>query len=203
MNPAVLQRFIKLMAIAILVSGVFYLGYEYLTSDAPGDYYVRQGDIRLGDGKYDEALASFDKALEEMPDHRGALMGRSLVYIQTGRYEEAIAELDYLIDYLEGSLNEDDPTGRGVLAAAYSNRGIVHDRLGDHEKALDDYVAALNTDREVVSGPGVIHKILYGSEQLSTVRDRAQYIFEQLQLPEDERVLSVPELDEKQRMYKP
>lgn len=203
MNPAVLQRFIKLMVIAILVSGAFYLGYEHLTSSAPGDYYVREGDIRLGDGKYDQALASFNKALEEMPDHRGALMGRALTYIQTERYDEAIAELDYLIQYLDSTLNEDDPTGRGVLAAAYSNRGIVYDRLGQYEAALDNYIAALNADRETVSGPGIVHKILYGSEGVSTVRKRAQYIYEQLQLPESERVMRVPELDEKQRMYKP
>ncbi len=203
MNPAVLQRFIKYMLIAILVSGAFYLGYEHFTSDAPGDYYVREGDIRLGDEKYEEALASFNRALEEMPDHRGALMGRALVFIQMERYDEAIAELDYLIAYLEPSLQEDDTTGLGVLAAAYSNRGIVYDRLGDYEKALASYISALNTDRETVAGPGVVQKILYGGEGVSTVRDRAQYLYEQLRLPEGERLLRVPELDAKQRMYKP
>ena len=203
MNPRVLRRFIKLMMIAILVSGAFYLGYEYFGSRAPGDYHVREGDIRLGDGLYDEALASFDKALEEMPDHRGALMGRALVFIQTESYEAAIAELEYLIGFLERTLDADDMTGRGALAAAYTNRGIVHDRIGQYEKALDDYIAALNTDDETVSGPGVIHKILYGSDDVSNVRKRAQYIYEQLQLPEDQRLMRVPELDAKQRMYKP
>jgi hypothetical protein len=38
---------------------------------------------------------------------------------------------------------------------------------------------------------------------VSTVRDRAIYIYEQLQLPEGERLLRIPELDAKQRMYKP
>ncbi len=203
MSPAVLQRFIKMMLVALLVSGVFYLGYEYYTSDAPGDYYVREGDIRLGDGLYDEALKAFDKALVEMPDHRGALMGRALVFILTERYEEAIAEFDYLIDFMTKTLDPDDLTGRGVLAAAYANRGNVHDRQGRYEQALEDYISALDTDRETVAGPGVVHKILYGGDNVSTVRDRAQYIYEQLQLPENERLLSIPELDAKQRMYKP
>ncbi|RMD63393.1 MAG: tetratricopeptide repeat protein [Alphaproteobacteria bacterium] len=203
MNPAVIERFIKLMVIAILVSGAFYLGYGYFTSGAPGDYYVRKGDIRLGDGLYDEALENFNRALEEMPNHRGALMGRALVYIQTKRYDKAIAELDYLIDYLNRTLEPDDPTGRGALAAAYANRGIVHDYLGQYEAALADYVASLNTDPETVSGPDIFHKILYGSDDLSTVRQRARYLYEQLQLPEEERLLRVPELDAKQRMYKP
>ncbi len=203
MNPAVLQRFIKMMLVALLITGVFYLGYEHYTSDAPGDYYVREGDIRLGDAKYDEALEAFDKALAEMPDHRGALMGRAVVFIQTGRYEEAVVELDYLIDFMTKTLDPDDMTGRGVLAAAYSNRGNVHDRQGRYERALEDYISALDTDRETVAGPGVVHKILYGGDNVSTVRDRAQYIYEQLQLPESERLLRIPELDAKQRMYKP
>ncbi|MFQ5774504.1 MAG: tetratricopeptide repeat protein [Kiloniellaceae bacterium] len=203
MNPAVLRRFVILMAIGVLALVLFQTFYDYFTSGAPGDYYVRKGDIRLSEGNYEEALENFDKALAEMPDHRGALMGRALVFIQTERYDEAIAELDYLIDYLERTLAADDATGRGTLAAAYSNRGIVYDRLGEYEKALEDYVAGLNTDEETVAGPDLFHKILYGSDDLSTVRRRARYIYEQLRLPESERVMRIPELDAKQRMYKP
>ena len=37
----------------------------------------------------------------------------------------------------------------------------------------------------------------------SSVKERALYLNEQLQLPEDERVLSIKELDEGQVMHKP
>ena len=114
-----------------------------------------------------------------------------------------MAELDYLIAYLERTLEPDDPTGVGALAAAYANRGIVYDRTGRYQAALDDYIAALKTDEDTVSGPDVVHKILYGSEDVSSVRKRAQYLYEQLQLPEDERRLRVPEIDAQQRMHKP
>ena len=106
-------------------------------------------------------------------------------------YDDALAELDYLIAYLNKNLEADDLTGRGVLAAAHANRGIAHDYLGQYEKALEAYVAALNTDDEVVEGPGVVHKILYGSDQVSSVRQRAIYLYEQFQKPEDERVLRI------------
>ena len=96
-----------------------------------------------------------------------------------------------------------DATGRGVLAAAYANRGIVHDRQGEYAKALEDYIGALKVDEGAVEGPGVIHKILYGSDRVSTVRDRARYLHEQLQKPEAERVMRIPELDARQRMHKP
>jgi tetratricopeptide (TPR) repeat protein len=203
MSTGILKRFIILMAVGIAGLVLFQSFYDYFTSEEQGDFYVREGDIRLGDGRYDEALAAFDKALAITPEHRGAMMGRALVFIQTERYDEAIAELDSLIEFLTETLDPDDPTGRGVLAAAYSNRGVVRDRQGKYAEALDDYIAALNTDEETVSGPDVFHKILYGSEDLSTVRKRARYIYEQFQLPESDRLLSIPELDAKQRMYKP
>ena len=203
MNRRVLRRFVMLLALLTVGAFIFWDVLEDFVSRAPGDFYTEIGSQRLEDGLYDEAIENFDKALEEAPNHRGALMGRALVFIQTERYEDAIAELDSLIRFLEETLEPDDRTGRGVLAAAYANRGIVYDRLAQYEKALDNYIQALNTDGETVEGPGVIYKILYDSEKVSSVRDRAIYLHEQLQLPEEERVLRIPELDAKQRMYKP
>jgi tetratricopeptide (TPR) repeat protein len=203
MNPRVLRRFIFLMAFLTIGAFVFWDVLEDYVRREPGDYYTEVGSNRLVDGLYDEAMDNFDKALEEAPDHRGALMGRALVFIRTERYQDAVAELDYLVGYLNRTLEPDDRTGVGVLAAAYANRGVAYDYLGAYEKALESYVEALNVDEEVVEGPGVVHKILYGSERVSTVRDRARYIYEQLQKPEGERVMRIPELDARQRMHKP
>ncbi|MDH3472958.1 MAG: tetratricopeptide repeat protein [Rhodospirillales bacterium] len=203
MNPRVVRRFIVLMALLTVGGFIFWDVLDDFVKRAPGDFETEMGSNRLVDEQYDEAMDYFDKALLEAPDHRGALMGRALVFIRTERYDEAIAELDYLIDFLNRNLTEVDDTGRGVLAAAHANRGIVHDRQERYEEALADYIQALNTDNETVGGPGVIDKILYGSEGVSSVRDRAIYIHEQLQLPEGERLMRVPELDAKQRMYKP
>jgi tetratricopeptide (TPR) repeat protein len=203
MNPRVLRRFIFLMALLLLGGGLLFLVFGQQLTMAPGDFETKMGDQRLEDGLYDEALEHFDNALADSPNHRGALMGRALVFVQSERYPEAIAEFGYLIDYLNENLADDDLTGRGVLAAAYANRGIVHDRLGEYQAALDDYVASLKIDPETVDGPGVVYKILHGADRVSTVRDRAIYLDEQLKLPEEERLLRLPELDEQQRMYKP
>ena len=163
----------------------------------------REGDIRLTEGNYEEALASFNRALRERPNHRGALMGRALVFIRTKQYEEASAELTYLIDYLRKNLEPDDPTGAGVMAAAYANRGIVHDTKGRYKEALADYIEALRTDEGALDGPGIIDKVIYGTPNPSTVRKRAIYIKEQLALPPEKRLLRVPEIDAEQRMHKP
>lgn len=203
MNARVLRRFVILLAVATGAMLTVWTIVLPMVRSPPGDYETRQGDILLGDGKLDEALTRFDEALAASPDHRGALMGRALVFIQSENYPDAKAELTYLIRFLTRSLDRSDITGRGVLAAAYANRGIVHDRLGHYRKALEDYVAALRTDEGTLEGPGLFEKIIYGTPRPSTVRKRARYIYEQLQLPPEKRLLRVPEIDRKQRMHKP
>ena len=169
----------------------------------PGDYETEVCDIRLKDKKYDEALRAANIALEKTPNHRGAIMCKALVFISQKMYLEANEELNYLINFLEKSLEDDDKTGKGTLAAAYANRGIIKDRNKNYEGALQDYVKALGIDHEAVAGPGLGTIILNYKFKSSSVKERALYLNEQLQLPEDERVLSIKELDEGQVMHKP
>jgi len=118
-------------------------------------------------------------------------------------YLDANKELNYLINFLEKDLKDDDPTGIGTLAAAYANRGIIKDRQENYEGALEDYIKAIKIDEEAVGGPGFGTVILNYKFKSSSVKERAIYIYEQLQLPEDERVLKIKELDEGQVMHKP
>jgi len=118
-------------------------------------------------------------------------------------YLEANEELNYLINFLKKNLEDDDKTGKGTLAAAYANRGIIKDRSENYEGALKDYVKALGIDHESVAGPGLGTIILNYKFKSSSVKERALYLNEQLQLPENERILSIKELDEGQVMHKP
>jgi len=169
----------------------------------PGDYETEVCDMRLKDKLYDEAIQAANVALEKTPNHRGAIMCKALVFISQKMYLEANQELNYLINFLEKNLEVDDKTGKGTLAAAYANRGIIKDRNKNYEGALQDYVKALGIDYEAVAGPGLGTIILNYKFKSSSVKERALYLNEQLQLPEDERVLSIKELDEGQVMHKP
>ena len=62
---------------------------------------------------------------------------------------------------------------------------------------------SLGIDHEAVAGPGLGTIILNYKFKSSSVRERALYLNEQLQLPEDERILIIKELDEGQVMHKP
>ena len=169
----------------------------------PGDYETEVCDIRLKDKKYDQAIQSANEALNKTPNHRGAIMCKALVFISEKKYKKATNQLDYLIDFLEKNLEDDDKTGKGTLAAAYANRGIIKDRNENYEGALKDYVRALGIDHEAVAGPGLGTIILNYKFKSSSVKERALYLNEQLQLPKNERILKIEKLDEGQVMHKP
>ena len=203
MNPRILKRYIILMAIATFAMFTVSAVVKQFAEVPPGDYQVRQGDLRLGELKFDQALAAFDTALEQASHHRGAMMGRAIVFLQTEQFAEAEIAFTDLIEYLTQNLDADDPTGTAVLAGAYANRGILYDRTNRHEKALADYVQAIRIDEGAIKGPNIFHKILYGNSRPATIAKRAEYLASQLALPEDQRVLRNPELDAAQRMHKP
>jgi len=203
MNTNVLKRFIIYMAILTFVMFTVWALVRSFMNRPPGDYETEVCDIRLKDKKYDEAIKAANLALEKTPNHRGAIMCKALVFISEKKYKEASDELDYLINFLEKNLQEDDKTGKGTLAAAYANRGIIKDRSEDYNGALKDYVKALGIDYEAVAGPGLGTVILNYKFKSSSVKERALYLNEQLQLPENERILKIEELDEGQVMHKP
>ena len=202
-NANIIKRFVIYMAILTFIMFTVWGFVKSFMNRPPGDYETEVCDIRLKDKKYDEALEAANIALEKTFNHRGAMMCKALVFISEKKYIKADRVLSDLIIFLEKNLEEDDKTGIGTLAAAYANRGIIKDRNKNYEEALKDYVKALGIDHESVAGPGLGTIILNYKFKSSSVRERALYLNEQLQLPENERVLSIKELDEGQVMHKP
>ena len=203
MKAGVLKRFIVYMAILTFVMFTVWALIRSFMNRPPGDYETEVCDNRLKDKLYDKAIQAANTALEKTPNHRGAIMCKALVFISQKMYLEANEELNYLINFLEKNVEDDDRTGIGTLAAAYANRGIIKDRNKNYQGALQDYVKALGIDNEAVAGPGLGTIILNYKFKSSSVKERALYLNEQLQLPEDERVLSIEELDAGQVMHKP
>ena len=202
-NAKVLKRFVIYMAILTFVMCTVWGFVRSFMDRPPGDYETEVCDIRLKDKKYAQALEAANKALSKSPNHRGAVMCKALVFISEKKYIEAEKTLNNLIIFLKKNLEDDDRTGIGTLAAAYANRGIIKDRNKNYEGALQDYIKALGIDHDAVAGPGLGTIILNYKFKSSSVKERALYLNEQLQLPEDERVLSIEELDAGQVMHKP
>jgi eukaryotic-like serine/threonine-protein kinase len=95
------------------------------------DDHVELGRLLLGDGKYAQALATFDAALELQKDHGQAQFLRAETLFRLGRFEAVIAAFDR---YLE--------TGK-PLESVYRGRGLARAELGQYPGAIDDFTKAI------------------------------------------------------------
>jgi tetratricopeptide (TPR) repeat protein len=92
---------------------------------------ARRAEAHRQQGRYQEALADFDRAVALHPDYGWALAHRGETFFLMDRYEEALADLDRAI-----ALNPD-------YAWALAHRAAVYRRLKRHPEALRDLNQAL------------------------------------------------------------
>lgn len=183
---------LKWLAIGTAAAVIGATVYSYVQQEGPGgSLHYRLGNLRLEDGLHAEALEEFSALLAEQPRHAGGLLGMALALMGLGRDREALAALGQALE------------AKPDFAAAYANRGILHDRMGEHERALTDYRRALELDPELGEGPGWLTRFLRNQpERPPTIADRARYLDGELRKPPGERVLRQPERDRAQRPYK-
>lgn len=188
MNKNTLTAIIVLSILGIV--GFYYYKYTVMES-TPGENRFRLANKYLEDGNYDEALQILDEVLVENVEYKEAHLAKAITLMQMGRLGESRKSFDRAI----GLDNQ--------YAQAYADRGILNDRAGQYEAALHDYRKALKLNPELAEGPGWLWRFLRNiPDRPPTIADRADYLEGQLKKPESERLLRVPELDSKQRMYK-
>ncbi len=89
------------------------------------------GGTQLNLGRYEDAIASYDKAIEIKPDKDEAWYNRGVALGNLGRYEDAIASYDQALE-----IKPDND-------AAWNNRGVALGNLGRFEEALASYDKAV------------------------------------------------------------
>lgn len=187
-----LYRFLVWTAIVMAVAWVGWSIYDSMLSDRqPGDMAYLEANNLFEDGEYQRALEKYDEALGTVPDHIHALRGRARSLMQLGQSAQALAAFNTVI-----SLEPD-------FAASYANRGILHDRMGRYEKAIEDYERAIALDAETAEGPHWLTRFLRNQpEKPPGIAERTAYLRKELAKPESERLLRVPDVDAEQRTYK-
>ncbi|NCS08352.1 MAG: tetratricopeptide repeat protein, partial [Microcystis aeruginosa G13-07] len=90
-----------------------------------------KGLIHAMGKEYEQAIASYDQALEIKPDYHYAWNNRGSALDDLGRYEEAIASWDQALE-IKPDLHE-----------AWYNRGIALGNLGRYEEAIASWDQAL------------------------------------------------------------
>lgn len=187
-----LYQYLKYTAIVLTLMWVGWSVYDgVLRTDHPGDAEYFAAEKSFEDGHYDRALEFYVASLKVAPDHIHALRGKARSLLQLERFPEALEVFNLII--------AKDP----VLGVSYANRGILYDRMGEHEKALADYEQALRLDPALAEGPGWLTRFFrLQPEKPSTIYERAAYLRAELKKPPKDRRLRMPQLDDKQQPYK-
>lgn len=177
-----------LAAVAVVAAGLWTC-WRLVVAVPEGDVLYRQGEVHLSGGEFNEAIEDFDRALATAPGHDGALMGKARALIGLQRPEEAEVVLNRVIDLKRGQVEREGPAARRGLATAYGHRGIIRDSQGRYEQALSDYVEAMKIDAWASGRPEIEDRLYRATGTQTTLRDRVQYLYRQLQLPEEQRHL--------------
>jgi len=126
--------------------------------------YLNRGVTYHGLGRYEEALADHNRAIEFDPANAMAYNNRGLTLGKMQRWKEALADYSQAIKI--------DPTD----AKTYSNRGIVYVRLQQHEKALADYDKAIElepTNAKTYTNRGFVYYNMQQYERALTDHNKA------------------------------
>lgn len=187
-----LERVLKYVAIAMVLAWVGWTIVDtFFIERIPGNTAYQEGELFFEDGEYGEALAKYEEALAEQPEAPHYVRAKARALTQLGRHDEALRWFDRAVEL------------QPFFGGTYANRGILYDRMGEFEKAVVDYEKALKLDESTGEGPHWLIRFLRNQpEPPPTIADRLAYLKQELAKPESERVLRVPELDEKQRTYK-
>lgn len=181
-----LQRIAVLIAIA--VGGV--LAWEHVANHDPDNATYQAASDAFGARQWEKAHALFAELASDDTLTLAARRGQANSLVQLAKYDEAYAVMNSVIS--------DEPDN----ACNYATRGIVADHMGAHLKAMRDYARAVSGCPAAIHGMSWFKRLLTNTHQRPpTVADRLNYLRVQMELPEDQRVLSLPAMDRAQKPW--
>ena len=159
---------------------------HFINRPAEVRYYL-SANTAFKDNNYEASLEQYLKAYEYNDQDVYIIEGIARSYMQLKNYDNSIMYYNLAIKL--------DPK----FAPTYANLGVLYDRQGDYDNAIKSYQMALSIDQELSIGMHWIDRLLYDvRETPPTIADRLDYLKLQMSLPEDKRVLSIIEIDQKQ-----
>lgn len=102
--------------------------------------YCDEGDQAASIGKYDEAIALYNKAIKEDGKLGRAFLNRGIAYDNLNKFETALKDFDKALALC--------PSGDKFRQEFYYNRGMCLHRLGRYNDAIKDYDEALKLQKD-------------------------------------------------------
>ena len=120
--------------------------YKVIADSNPEDAqtYVRMAEIYRRQAKYDLALENLKRADTLVPDTMDVPYSMAAVYQAQGRYDDAIK-------LLQGLLKKTEKSETGSSQADRNNRAIFIERLGMVYREQENYPAAVDTFRKMLT----------------------------------------------------
>lgn len=118
-------------ALRVIEAAIAALPAQLAPPQGAAEAYFRLGWLYQNQGKLQQTLANYNKAIELDPKNSLAYNNRGLIYDQQGDYPHAISDFSKAIELV--------PTH----FAAFTNRGVVYYRQGNYQQAMADYNQAL------------------------------------------------------------
>ena len=114
--------------------------YEKDTTPTEARFPFEAGNVHLRNGKYEDAISAFSKAISISPNFAEAYNARGMAYRKLLDHHKA------LVDYTDAlTLNQE-------LAAAYNNRGVVYREIREFDLALSDFNKAISLEPDNAYG---------------------------------------------------
>ncbi|HPC97083.1 MAG TPA: tetratricopeptide repeat protein [Sedimentisphaerales bacterium] len=96
--------------------------------------YNRRGIVLAWDGRYEEAIAQFSRAIQRNPVFVDACYNRALVYVAIGNLGPAVSDFGRVIEIV--------PQG----VEGYESRGRLHLEMGRYDEAISDFERVIELD---------------------------------------------------------
>jgi len=103
-----------------------------------------EGTDLHGEGRYEDAIAIFDRCLEMDPDYSDAVLGKAMSCLALDRFDEAITYAKRLVE-----LSPDDVMAHTNLSVVYQRAGMVPEAESAGAKAR-----MLDWKRQLEEDPG-------------------------------------------------
>mmetsp|Transcript_8714 Transcript_8714/g.26199 ORF Transcript_8714/g.26199 Transcript_8714/m.26199 type:complete len:299 (-) Transcript_8714:195-1091(-) len=105
--------------------------------------WSNRGNCRTSQGRFDEAIADFNKAIDLAPNEPDPYLGRGVAFEGLRKYEDALKDYETANEKSRSRYGQEDPV-------TYNNRGNAYGGLGQWDKAVQLYQKAADMNRNYV-----------------------------------------------------
>ena len=183
---------ILLVGVALVL--VWFMYTHRAGTETPYQVSMSAAHRAFEDRDYLQALNMFATASAARPADSSAYFGQALALMQLDRDHEAMVAFNQALNAVSATREK---------AFILANRGIQHDRNQRFHEALADYEQALELDKSVADGPGLVSRFVHNQPDAPpTIAARVQYLRGELAKPVGEQLLSEPVQDRKPFPYR-